>query len=81
MTYALIDCVVFTIVLGLGSIVTFPGLMAFFNIKRGTNAVMKLKGVENKRQAMTFKETLVFIYGEDYTLTKILFAAYYDDDD
>ena len=55
--------------------------MAFFNIKRGTNAVMKLKGVENKRRAMTFKETLVFIYGENYTMTKILFAAYYDDDD
>ena len=60
-------------------LVTVPGLMTLYNMKVDTNAWEKLKGIERRRRPHSWHELAVFIYGKDYSLSKILFAAYYKD--
>ena len=77
--YAFFDFVLFSGVSALTFLVTAPGLMTLYNMKVDTNAYEKLKGIKKNRKPHSWHELAVFIYGADYSLSKILFAAYYDE--
>ena len=63
-------------IFGLAALAFLPGAMTWTNVRWRTSEVLKLKSLETKVGGkMSVKETMVFIYGEDYTLAKVLFPA------
>lgn len=77
---AMIDGTILFIVFGLSSMVGAPGVMTFYNIKQRTSEVLKRKrrsGQSIERvAAMSFAQTMTFIYGADWTWKKVLFAVW-----